>query len=86
MLSREPDRAERCRIGSKPVGHYSARRKAVLLEQFHHEFLCGLCIPSALNEEIEHLTGSTKRTSISTPRMSAVGGEADITDPRFNVG
>ena len=56
VLSREPDRAERCRIGSQPVGHNPARRKAVLLKQFHHEFLCGLCIPSALDEEIQHLT------------------------------
>jgi len=50
------DRAERCRIGSQPVGDNPARRKAVLLKQFHHEFLCGLCIPSALDEEIQHLT------------------------------
>ena len=56
VLSRKPDRAERCRIGSQPVGHNPARRKAVLLKQFHHEFLCGLCIPSALDEEIQHLT------------------------------
>ena len=56
VLSREPDRAERCRIGSQPVGHNPARRKAVLLKQFHHEFLCGLRIPSALDEEIQHLT------------------------------
>src|SRR6185312_14460225 len=56
VLSREPDCAERCRIGSQPVGHNPARRKAVLLKQFHHEFLCGLCIASALDEEIQHLT------------------------------
>src|SRR6476660_4760936 len=56
VLSREPDRAERCWIGSQPIGHNPARRKAVLLKQFHHEFLCGLCIPSALDEEIQHLT------------------------------
>jgi len=56
VLSREPDRAERCRIGSQLVGHNPARRKAVLLKQFHHEFLCGLCIASALDEEIQHLT------------------------------
>jgi hypothetical protein len=45
VLSRKPDHAERCRIGSQPVGHNSARPKAVLLKQFHHEFLCGLGIP-----------------------------------------
>src|SRR5680860_1384433 len=56
MLSREPDPAERCRIGSQPVGHHPARRKAMLLKQFHHKFLCGLCIPSALDEKIQHLT------------------------------
>src|SRR6478672_9493526 len=56
VLSREPDRVERCRIGSQPVSHNPARRKAVLLKQFHHEFLCGLCIASALDEEIQHLT------------------------------
>ena len=56
MISREPDRAECCLIGSQPVGHNPARRKALLLKQFHHEFLCGLCIPSALDKEIQHLT------------------------------
>ena len=56
VLSRERDRAERCRIGSQPVGHNPARRKALLLKQFHHEFLCSLCISSALDEEIQHFT------------------------------
>ena len=28
----------------------------MLLKQFHHEFRCGLGIPSALDEEIQHLT------------------------------
>ena len=55
MFSREPDCAECCRIGSQPVGHNPARRKAVFLKQLHHEFLSGLCIPSALDEEIEYL-------------------------------
>src|ERR1700693_5860739 len=64
VLSREPDRAERCRIGSQPVGHNPARRKAVLLKQFHHEFPCGLGIPSALDEEIQH------SPSLSTARQS----------------
>jgi len=32
------------------------RREAVLLEQFHYELLCGFCIPSVLNKEIQHLT------------------------------
>lgn len=56
VLGREPDRAECRRIRLQPVGHNSARREAVLLEQFHHEFLSGLCIPSALDEEIQHLS------------------------------
>ena len=64
VLSRKPDRAERCRIGSQPVGHNPARRKAVLPEQFHHEFLCGLRIPSALDKEIQHLTLVVARASI----------------------
>lgn len=55
VLSRETDRAERC-WGSQPVGHKPARRKAVLPKQFHHESLCGLCVPSALDEEIQHLS------------------------------
>ena len=55
MFSREPDCAECCRIRSQPVGHNPARRKAVPLKQLHHEFLSGLCIPSALDEEIEYL-------------------------------
>ena len=58
VLSREPDRAECCRIGSQPVGHNPTRRKAVLLKQFHHEFLCGVGIPAALDEEIQHLNRS----------------------------
>ena len=56
VLSRESDRAERYRIGSQAVGHNQARREALLLKQFHHEFRCGLCIPFALDEEIQHLT------------------------------
>jgi len=39
VLSREPDRAERCRIGSQPVGYNPARRKAVLLKHFTMSFL-----------------------------------------------
>jgi len=56
VLSREPDRPERRRIGSKPVGHNPARCKALLLKQFHHEFLSSLCIPPPLDEEIQHFT------------------------------
>ena len=67
VLSREPDRAERCRIGSQPVGHNPAWRKAVLLKQFHHEFLCGLGIASALDEEIQHLSLVVDRQSQYLP-------------------
>ena len=34
----------------------------MLLKKFHHEFLCGLCIPSALDEE------SSTSPSFSTPQ------------------
>jgi hypothetical protein len=71
VLSLEPDRAERCRIGSQPVGHNPARRKTVLLKQFHHEFLCGLCIPSALDEEIQHLTLVVDRPRASIYRRGS---------------
>jgi hypothetical protein len=63
MLSRESDRAERCRIGSQPVGHNPARREAVLLKQFHHEFLCDLCIPSTIEVAARHLSVGTSPVS-----------------------
>lgn len=59
--SREPDRAERCRIGSQQVGHNPARRKAVLLKQFHH---------AACASRLRWTRKSSTSLSLSTARQS----------------
>ena len=66
VLSREPDRAERCRIGSQPVGHHPARRKAVLLKQFHHEFL------AACASRLRWTRKSSTSPSLSTAARASV--------------
>ena len=66
-----PSRVVTDRLRSYPAGfraiwltaeHDRGLRANNRAEKFHHQLLCGLCIPSALDEEIEYLTLVVDRT------------------------
>src|SRR6202162_5937313 len=64
VLSREPDRAERCRIGSQPIGHTRLGAKPCFLSNFTMSFFAAWAF------RLRWTRKSSTSPSLSTARQS----------------